>query len=370
MIVMGIETSCDETAVAIVTTDRTIMAERIWSQVNDHKSYGGVVPEIAARAHLQKLNPLVQETLAAANLSMKDIDLIAVTSGPGLIGGVIVGLTFAKALSLTHDIPLIGVNHLAGHILSPRLQETISFPYLCLLVSGGHTQLVLVKGVNDVHILGETLDDAAGEAFDKGAKMLGLGFPGGPALARSAQDGDPKRFVFTQPLLSRKDCLDLSFSGLKTALSRKIETLARERNTQNSSQGLTSQGLTLQETADLAAGYEKTIVTFLLKRLVQAVATCHAQGIFPSTLVIAGGVGANKRLQAGLKQLSVETMVPAVILPPALCTDNAAMIAWAGIESLQHKGMHVMTSEGKSQALQIKPRPRWPLTEGFYSDLS
>lgn len=343
MAVLGIETSCDETAVALVSTKREILSQRIWTQQAEHATYGGVVPEIAARAHLQKLPNLLGDVLREGKITLKKLDAIAVTTGPGLIGGLIVGITLAKMLAAMHKIPLIGVNHLAGHLLSPRLQEPCDFPYLCLLVSGGHSQIVLVHGINNVEILGQTLDDAAGEAFDKGAKILGLGFPGGPALAKTAEGGVDKRFHFTSPLASRRDCLDLSFSGIKTALARQVETL---------------KNISAQDKADLAANYEKTIVNFLLKRLSQSLERCHEKQIFPTSLVIAGGVGANHRLQKGLTLLSNDTNTPIVSLNKMLCTDNAAMIAWAGIEGLQ---------EGVYSPLTMRPQPRWPLTEGFFS---
>ena len=341
MIVLGIETSCDETSVAVVGSDQTIYAQHIWSQ-SVHKTYGGVVPEISAREHLRKLSPLLTQTLHDAKMTFSDINGIAVTKGPGLIGSLIVGVTLAKTLAALYQCPLIGVNHLAGHLLSPCLKEEIAFPYLCLLASGGHTQIVLVRGLDNVIILSQTRDDAAGEAFDKGARMLNLGFPGGPALEKAAQKSSKTRWCFTEPFVRNKNVLDMSFSGIKTALRSKI-----------------TPELSQEDIADLAAAYEKTIITFLLKRLLQSYQKCLAMNMRPSTLVIAGGVAANQRLRKGFLLLAREQKIPGVLLDKMLCTDNAAMIAWAGIQGFLH-------GKARSDPLLMKPLPRWPLEEGFY----
>ncbi len=336
--VLGIESSCDDTGAALVRY-RPGMAAEILSnvvagQTDLHAAFGGVVPEIAARAHAEKLDLVVEEALARAGLTLRQIDAIAVTAGPGLIGGVLSGVMLAKGLSAATGKPLVGVNHLAGHALTPRLTDGLDFPYLMLLVSGGHCQFLRVDGPEDFARLGGTIDDAPGEAFDKTAKLLGLPQPGGPAVEAEAAQGDPKRFPFPRPLLDRPGC-DLSFSGLKTALMRARDALVAENG-----------GLTRQDRADLCAGFQAAVADVLAEKSRRALALCP--GI--SAFAVAGGVAANATLRARLTAIAGAT--PFLAPPLALCTDNAAMIAWAGIERLRL---------GHTDDLTLSARPRWPL---------
>ena len=326
-IVLGIESSCDETAAALVDSGRTILAQRIASQDDAHRPYGGVVPEIAARAHAEWLAPLIEATLADAGMALDDVDAIAATAGPGLIGGVMVGLVTAKALAMAGDKPLIAINHLEGHALSPRLADpALQFPYLLLLVSGGHCQVLLVSGVGSYQRLATTIDDALGEAFDKTAKILGLGFPGGPAVERLAKDGDPKAVPLPRPLLGSSEP-HFSFAGLKSAVLR-----AKQAG--------------VYRDADIAAAFQQAALDCVLDRTRKALGTIDK----PTALVVAGGVAANQAIRAGLEALAAEHGLPFVAPPLALCTDNAAMIAWAGVERL-----------GQSDPLDFVARPRWPL---------
>jgi N6-L-threonylcarbamoyladenine synthase len=338
MIVLGIETSCDETAAALVRDDRAILAERLLSQLAEHRPYGGIVPEIAARAHLDHIDRLVAEVMAEAGLGFAEIDGVAATGGPGLIGGVIVGVTLGKAIAAAAGKPFLAVNHLEGHALSARLTGDVDFPYLLLLVSGGHCQLLAVEGVGRYRRLGTTLDDAAGEAFDKGAKLLGLGFPGGPAIERAARAGNPARFSLPRPLLGKPGC-DFSFSGLKTALRQAILAL-----------GLG--GLEPQAVADLAASFQAAVADVLADRTAHALALFESRYPGGKTLVVAGGVAANATLRARLEALAQRHGIGFAAPPQRLCTDNAAMIAWAGIERLEL---------GLTDGLDFAPRPRWPL---------
>ena len=326
-IVLGIESSCDETAAALVDSDRRILAQRIASQDEEHRPYGGVVPEIAARAHAERLTPLIAATLADAGMSLSDLDAIAATAGPGLIGGVMVGLVSAKALAMASDKPLIAINHLEGHALSPRLADpALEFPYLLLLVSGGHCQILLVEGVGHYRRLGTTIDDALGEAFDKTAKILGLGFPGGPAVERLAASGDARKVPLPRPLLGTAEP-HFSFAGLKSAVLR-----AKDSG--------------LHADADIAASFQLAAVDCIIDR------TRKALGLIdrPTALVVAGGVAANQAVRSALEGLAGAYGLAFVAPPLALCTDNAAMIAWAGIERL-----------GQSDPLDFVARPRWPL---------
>lgn len=326
-IVLGIESSCDETAAALVDSDRRIIAQHIASQDDAHRPYGGVVPEIAARAHAERVTPLVAATLADAGMSLADVDAIAVTAGPGLIGGVMVGLVSAKALAMAAGKPLIAVNHLEGHALSPRLADpALDFPYLLLLVSGGHCQLLLVEGVGRYRRLGTTIDDALGEAFDKTAKILGLGFPGGPAVERLAREGDAAKVPLPRPLLGSADP-HFSFAGLKSAVLR-----AKDSG--------------LHADADIAASFQQAAIDCVIDRTRKALALIER----PHALVVAGGVAANQAVRTALKELAGQSAMRFVAPPLALCTDNAAMIAWAGVERL-----------GQSDPLDFVARPRWPL---------
>ncbi len=328
-LILGIESSCDETAVALVCADRTILAQRVASQDDDHRIYGGVVPEIAARAHVEVLAPMVEAVLADAGLTLRDVDAIAATAGPGLIGGVMVGLVTGKALALAAHKPLIAINHLEGHALSPRLvAPEIEFPYLLLLVSGGHCQLLKVEGVGRYRRLATTIDDAAGEAFDKVAKILKLGFPGGPAVERAARDGDPARFKLPRPLVNTSEP-HFSFAGLKTAVLRAAQAQP-------------------DATADLAASFQQAVVDCLVGRTARAI---EAAGEI-SALVVAGGVAANSAIRAALTELAAAKGLPFVAPPGWLCTDNAAMIAWAGAERFKL---------GLVNGFDVPARPRWPL---------
>ena len=326
-LVLGIESSCDETAAALVTTDRCILAQRIASQDAEHAPYGGVVPEIAARAHAERLAPIIEGVLADAGKTLADCDAIAATAGPGLIGGVMVGLVSAKALAMASDTPLIAINHLEGHALSPRLVDPeLGFPYLLLLVSGGHCQILRVEGVGRYRRLATTIDDALGEAFDKTAKILGLGFPGGPAVERLALQGDPRAVPLPRPLVGSGEP-HFSFAGLKSAVLR----------AQQSGE---------HQPADIAASFQQAALDCVLDRLRIA---CAAGAALPA-LVVAGGVAANRSIRTALEGFADARAMRFVAPPPALCTDNAAMIAWAGCERL-----------GQSDPLDIAARPRWPL---------
>ncbi len=340
--VLGIETSCDETAAAIVLRDGegsgTILSNVVLSQIDDHAAFGGVVPEIAARAHVEALDGVIAAALAEAGLDFADLDGIAATAGPGLIGGVIVGLTTAKAIALASGLPLLAVNHLEGHALTARLTDGVAFPYLLLLVSGGHTQILLVRGVGDYERWGTTIDDALGEAFDKTAKLLGLPYPGGPAVERAAMAGNAARFTLPRPMLGRAGA-DFSFSGLKTAIRQAAEAAAP---------------LSDGDVADLAAAFQVTVTAVVADRIGHALDRFRAAypAIAVPTLVIAGGVAANRALRAGLAAEAEARGFRLVAPPLALCTDNGAMIAWAGAERL---------ALGLVDGLDALARPRWPL---------
>lgn len=337
MRVMGIETSCDETAVAIVEAPAdggavgTILANVIYSQQTEHRRFGGVVPEIAARAHLERIDGLIEDALEAAHVGLDDLDAIAATGGPGLIGGVMVGVMAAKGLAFARTKPFLAINHLEGHALTVRLTEPVDFPYLLLLVSGGHCQLLTVRGPGAFTRLGTTIDDAVGECFDKTAKLLGLGFPGGPAVERLASGGDAQRFALPRPMWRKPGC-DFSFSGLKTAVRQAIDKLdpADER-----------------AKADLCASFQRTVGDVLVDRCANALVAAPSP-----TLVVAGGVAANLYLRSRLEEVAARHGARLVAPPVRLCTDNGAMIAWAGIERLRL---------GWTDALDFKPRPRWPL---------
>ncbi|ACB93665.1 tRNA (adenosine(37)-N6)-threonylcarbamoyltransferase complex transferase subunit TsaD [Beijerinckia indica] len=340
MLVLGIETTCDETAAAIVRLTPEgageILSNEVMSQIAEHAAYGGVVPEIAARAHLDVLDRLVERALERAHVSLNDLDGIAAAAGPGLIGGVMVGLTFGKALALAARKPFIAVNHLEAHALTARLTDHIAFPYLLLLVSGGHTQLIAVRGVGDYLRLGSTVDDAIGEAFDKVAKMLGLPYPGGPQVEKMAEDGNPTRFDLPRPMLGRAKP-DFSLSGLKTAIRIEAERIAP---------------LTKADVADLCASFQAAIVDTIIDRSRAGLRLFREQVGASNAMVVAGGVAANGAIRRSLMRFCGETGLRLVLPPPALCTDNGAMIAWAGVERL---------NLGLVDDMTFAARPRWPL---------
>ncbi|ORU90667.1 MAG: tRNA N6-adenosine(37)-threonylcarbamoyltransferase complex transferase subunit TsaD [Cycloclasticus sp. symbiont of Poecilosclerida sp. M] len=329
--VLGIETSCDETGIAIYS-DKGLIADTLYSQVELHAEYGGVVPELASRDHVRKILPLVRECLNEAKIQASDLTGIAYTKGPGLVGALLAGSSVARSLAYAWGIPSIGVHHMEGHLLAPMLEEDApTFPFIALLVSGGHTQLIQVDAIGCYTLLGESLDDAAGEAFDKTAKLLGLDYPGGPALARCAEKGDPQRFTFPRPMTNRPG-LDFSFSGLKT-----FALTTSQANTLNS-----------QTRADISRAFEDAVVDTLLIKCRRAL---EQTGL--SRLVIAGGVSANKQLRASLAELAKKQAVEVFCPRPSFCTDNGAMIAYAGYQRLM---------AGESDPLCVQAKPRWPLT--------
>lgn len=338
MRILGIETSCDETGVAIYDEEKGLIANQLHTQIALHADYGGVVPELASRDHIRKLAPLLQAALQEANLTAKDIDGVAYTSGPGLVGALLVGSTVARSLAYAWNIPAIGVHHMEGHLLAPMLEENPPhFPFVALLVSGGHTQLVRVDGVGRYELLGESIDDAAGEAFDKTAKLLGLDYPGGAALARLALKGTPNRFAFPRPMTDRPG-LDFSFSGLKTFAANTLHQVMKDEGE-----------LTEQSKADIAYAFQEAVVDTLAIKCKRALKQTGLK-----RLVIAGGVSANKQLRQTLadlmQQLGGEVFYP----QPQFCTDNGAMIAYAGFLRLK---------QGQQQDLAIEVRPRWAMTE-------
>ncbi|MDO6481713.1 tRNA (adenosine(37)-N6)-threonylcarbamoyltransferase complex transferase subunit TsaD [Shimia thalassica] len=342
--ILGLESSCDDTAAAILRCNGEgapdILASVVHGQADLHAAFGGVVPEIAARAHAEKLDICVEEALVAGQVSLSDIDAIAVTAGPGLIGGVLSGVMCAKGLSSGLGIPLIGVNHLAGHALTPRLTDHVTFPYLMLLVSGGHCQFLIARGAEDFSRLGGTIDDAPGEAFDKTARLLGLPQPGGPSVQKAAERGDPKKFRFPRPLLDRPGC-DMSFSGLKTALLRARDSVVTEKG-----------GLTERDQADLCAGFQAAVVDVLAEKTRRAIDLYLAETPQIPLLAVAGGVAANTAIRARLETVCSDLGVQFTAPPLALCTDNAAMIAYAGLERFRL---------GHTDDMTLVARPRWPL---------
>lgn len=332
-IILGIESSCDESAAALIGSDRSILAHRLAGQEDAHRPYGGVVPEIAARAHVQILTPLIQAALDDAGLTLDDVDAVAATAGPGLIGGVMVGLVTAKALAMAAGKPLIAVNHLEGHALSPRLADaSLEFPYLLLLVSGGHCQILRVDGVGQYRRLATTIDDAAGEAFDKTAKILGLGYPGGPKVEALAKTGDARAVPLPRPLLGSAEP-HFSFAGLKSAVLRAAQSGSHRPE-------------------DIAASFQAAVVDCLIDRLEKALSGSADEGAPPRTLVVAGGVAANGAIRSALEALASRHDMGFVAPPLWLCTDNAAMIGWAGAERF---------ALGLTDPLDIAARPRWPL---------
>lgn len=333
MIVLGIETSCDETAVALVGDDRRVPATMLRSQWAQHQHFGGVVPELAARAHLDILPGMVKAVLQQAGISAADIAAVAVTAGPGLIGGLLVGATYGQMLALGWDKPLLALNHLEGHALTPRFCDAVEFPYLLLLVSGGHSQFLWIKGVGDYELLGETLDDAVGEAFDKVAKILGLPQPGGPAIEQAALIGNATRFALPQPLAGRANC-DLSLSGLKTAVRQMVGALGP---------------LDAAIVADMAASFQSTVARLLATKLKQAIRQTQCNYV-----AVAGGVAANNFIRQELQKICTAQGCALLLPPLSLCGDNAVMMAWAGIERLR------LGARGDTE---FSVRPRWPLHE-------
>ena len=342
MIVLGIETTCDETAAAVVERNADgqgrILANVVLSQINEHAAFGGVVPEIAARAHVELLDSIIANAMSEAQLPFSALDGIAAAAGPGLIGGVIVGLTTAKAIALVHDKPLIAVNHLEAHALTARLTDGATFPYCLFLASGGHTQILGVRAVGDYLRIGGTVDDAIGEAFDKTAKLLGLGYPGGPLVEKEAARGDPERFMLPRPMAGRQDA-NFSLSGLKTALRLEAEKIAP---------------LSDDDVADLCASFQQAVGEVVMDRLRNGLRIFREQIGAPTALVCAGGVAANQAIRKVLHRVAFEIGVSLVAPPPALCTDNGAMIAWAGAERL---------ALGLTDSLDVAPRARWPLSD-------
>jgi len=355
MRILGIESSCDDTAAAIIQNhaqaDQRILSHIVYSQM-DHIIHGGVVPEIAARAHLDKIHLVIDQAMKASSLSYCDLDGVAATCGPGLIGGVMVGMMAGKAISYAHNIPFIGINHLEGHALTPRLSDDVAFPYLLLLVSGGHTQILIAHGVGQYECLGTTLDDAAGECFDKSAKMMGLPFPGGPNLENLAQecnDADQQmaleNFPLPTPMRGRKNC-DFSFSGLKTAVRTYIEKIAAQSDASDNT-------LPRNEMAQLAYSFQMAVKSILINRLEYAFTHIKQQNIPVNALVVAGGVAANKTIRHALQELTKAHKIRFIAPPLSLCTDNGAMIGWAGLERLM---------AGEENGLDMAARPRWPLS--------
>ena len=338
MKILGIESSCDDTSIAIVDSEKNIIANEVLSQNNIHKEYKGIVPELAARNHVLFIDKVLKKILNKNNLSLNNIDLIAATAGPGLIGGLLVGLTFAKTLAQVNNIPFIGVNHLEGHALTARLSDNIDYPFLLLLVSGGHTNFYFIEGINKYFYLGGTLDDAIGEAYDKVANILELGFPGGPKIENLAKKGNDSLIALPKPLIKINN-LDLSFSGLKTAVLNIIKNRSKNHNFSS---------------ADIAASFQKSISDILCKKITIAINIMNERKVNYNNVVIAGGVAANKYLRKNL-HIEVEKNNKKLFLPPIdLCTDNGAMIAWAGYELYKY---------GIRSKMNIRASPRWPLEE-------
>ncbi len=341
MIVLGIETSCDETAAAVIRDDvggAEVLSNVVLSQIEEHRPYGGIVPEVAARAHMQTVDGVIARAMAEAGLDFNQLDAVAATGGPGLIGGVIVGVMSAKGIALARGLKFIAVNHLEAHALTARLTDDVAFPYLLLLVSGGHSQFLVVRGVGQYTRLGTTIDDAIGEAFDKSAKVLGLGYPGGPALEAAATKGSPARFDLPRPLKGKPGC-DFSFSGLKAAVKRTVDALPPG-------------ALNEADVNDMAASFQEAATDVVRERTKNAIAICRTRFPEVGSIVVAGGVAANRALRETLDTLAKQNGLTLVAPPAALCTDNAAMVAWAGIERLKL---------GLVDEMDFAPRPRWPL---------
>ena len=346
---LGIESSCDETSAAIVDSDRNILSHIIYSQIPEHQKFGGVVPELAARAHILAIDEVIKQTSAAAGKTIEDIDVVAATAGPGLIGGVLVGWMAATGIAQSANKPLVAVNHLEGHALVPRLCATLAdganknvsvdFPYVLMLASGGHCQILLVHGVGKYELIGQTLDDSAGEAYDKVAKMLGLGYPGGPIVDKRAQNGKPDAFAFPRPLCDKPNC-DFSFSGIKTAARTFLDKA--------------DGALSDEYIDDFCASFQAAVVDCIVNRLTNAMRDARVKAVAPKTLVVAGGVAKNSAIRSAMELLAQKYNMTFAAPPMNLCTDNGAMIAWAGLENWR---------VGKIVTEPVAPRPRWPLTE-------
>lgn len=333
-IILGIESSCDETAAALVTSDKRVQSNVVYSQISEHRIFGGVVPEIAARAHLEKIDYVVAKAFTDAGISPADISAVAGTCGPGLIGGVIVGATFAKTLAMALNKPFIAINHIEAHAISVRLTENIEFPYLLMLASGGHCQICIVYDIDNFEVIGKTLDDSVGESFDKVAKMLKLGYPGGPAVEKFAKNGDSTKFLLPRPLCFKHSC-DFSFSGLKTA----VRTIVEKRQ------------LTEQDKIDLCASFQACVTDVITYKMNAAIDKCI--GIPINGVIISGGVAANNAIRTALQKLCMKKNLKFFAPPISYCTDNAAMIAWLGVEKFRKK---------QFSELNFRPRPRWPLS--------
>ncbi|MDR2794768.1 MAG: tRNA (adenosine(37)-N6)-threonylcarbamoyltransferase complex transferase subunit TsaD [Holosporaceae bacterium] len=340
MLVLGIESSCDETAAAIVTEDRRILSNVIYSQTTEHEAFSGVVPEVAARAHLEKIDFVTEKAVANAGISLADLNAVAATCGPGLIGGVIVGATFAKAMALSLTKPFLAINHIEAHALCARLTENVNFPYLLLLASGGHCQICLVFAIDDFEVIGKTLDDSVGESFDKVAKMMLLGYPGGPIVEKMSQNGDPTTFNFPRPLC-KKNSMDFSFSGLKTAVRIALEKLEYIDDARK---------------ADVCASFQRAVEDILSYKMEAALCLCKSKNISPDAVVISGGVAANKAIRDKIQRICHKYGMKFSAPPIHLCTDNAAMIAWNGVEKLLMQ---------RRDSLNFRPRPQWALGEKF-----
>ena len=336
MYVLGIESSCDETGAAVVNEKKEICSNVLWTQIKMHTPFGGVVPEIAARAHLERIDEIVGEAMEKAGIGFEDLSAVAVSAGPGLIGGVIVGVMTAKAICAAHRLPFVALNHLEGHALTSRLTGEVEFPFLLLLVSGGHCQILAVKGVGQYEKLGGTMDDSAGEAFDKVSKMLGLGYPGGPKIEAAAKKGNASRFEFPVPMKGRPGC-DFSFSGLKTSVRTCIEKNAP---------------LSEQDKSDICASFQTAVVKQMADRLQHAIAIARDKCPDIKDLVVAGGVAANQSVRAMIQHIADTHNLTFSAPPIGLCTDNGVMIAWAGLERFR---------QGLTDTLDFRARPRWPL---------
>ncbi len=346
MLVLGIESSCDETAAAIVNEKKEILGQCLLSSLEEHKLYGGVVPEIAARSHLEYIDEIIENTFKDAKVKPQEIDAVAASSGPGLIGGVVIGVMAAKALALALNKPFIALNHLEGHALAARLTSDVAYPYLLLLISGGHCQLLIVRGVVNFERLGTTIDDAAGEAFDKVSKMLGLGYPGGPIIEKMAELGNPERFVLPRPLYNSHDC-NLSFSGLKTAVRKIIESYSTDGIIEHAV-------MRKQDIADICACFQKAVADCLLHKLETAAKIFKTKCPDGKDIVVSGGVAANTYIRNRMQSFADKNGFTFSAPPIRFCTDNGVMIAWAGLERAQ---------KGLFNELDFKPRPRWPLDE-------